>query len=171
MLLHDWRTSHSTYVAQRIVAVWHSFTVQNKIAKMFFKRKYLSALQDYIFEKNYIRPISLREQQLKRRTLMAFAKAKKMRRRKERCSLIERALEQRRRLAVLRAGFNKLIDNILVSKRKRIILGTVEDFRRHFLTEKVFRLWKLYRAQKRRERLMMQVADEFRNERIGAMIA
>jgi hypothetical protein len=138
---------------------------------MFFKRKYLSALQDYIFEKNYIKPVSLREQLLKRRALAAFVKARKMRWRKERCSLIERALEQRRKHSIMRTGFNKLLDNILVSKRKRIILGTVVDFRRHFLTEKVFRLWKLFRAQKLRKRLMMQVADEFRNERIGALIA
>lgn len=39
---------------------------------MFFKRKYVSALQDYIFEKNYIKPMSLREQLIKRRALMAF---------------------------------------------------------------------------------------------------
>lgn len=71
----------------------------------------------------------------------------------------------------MRIGFNKLLDNILVSKRKRIILGTVVDFRRHFLTEKVFRLWKLFRAQKLRKRLMMQVAGEFRNQRIGVLIA
>ena len=46
----------------------------------------------------------------------------------------------------MRAGFNKFIDNILIQKRKRIILGTVVDFRTHFLTEKMFRLWKIYRA-------------------------
>jgi hypothetical protein len=43
-LLNDWRTTHNTYIAQRTISVWHSYTVQNKIAKMFFKRKYLSAL-------------------------------------------------------------------------------------------------------------------------------
>ena len=41
---------HNTYMVQKIMAVWHSIAVKQKIAKMFFKRKYLNALQDYIFE-------------------------------------------------------------------------------------------------------------------------
>ena len=79
MLVQDWRSSHDTYVVQRLIAVWHQIAVQQKIAKMFFKRKYLSALQDYVFEKNYIRPTALREHILKRKTLKAFASLKQNR--------------------------------------------------------------------------------------------
>lgn len=44
IFVQDWRRSQQLYTIKRIVAVWHSITVKQKIAKMFFKRKYLSAL-------------------------------------------------------------------------------------------------------------------------------
>ena len=49
-------------------------------------------------------------------------------------------------------------------------MSTVTDFRHHNLRDRVFKIWQLYRAQKRRSKLMLQVADEFRNERINALI-
>ena len=36
---------------------WHSHTVKHKIAKMFFKRKYLRALQEYTHSYQYMKPI------------------------------------------------------------------------------------------------------------------
>lgn len=149
-MLADVRSNHNTYVVQQIMAVWHSHAVKQKIAKMFFKRKYLSALQDHVFEQNYIRPAQLREHMLKRKAFYGFLQLKEAKWRKERYYLIERALEQKRALSSLRLHFNKLLDNILIGKRKRIILSTVIDFRKHSLNDKVFRIWKIYRAQKRR---------------------
>lgn len=108
---------------------------------------------------------------LKRKAYYGFLSLKEAKWRKERHQLIERALESKRRLFSLRVSFDKLLDNIVMEKRKRIILATVLDFRKHSLTEKVFRVWKLYRAQRRRKGLMIQVADDFRNNRIATMIA
>lgn len=168
--LNQFRTTHNVLVAQKVIGVWHSVAVKAKIAKMFFKRKYLSALQDYIFDHNYIRPASFREHLLKRKALAAFAAVRHQNWRKTRRHLIERALGQRRRSVVLRKGLNGLIDNILISKRKRMVLATVLDFRRHGLFEKVMRAWKLFKAVQRRKSLMNQVADEFRYERIASAI-
>lgn len=168
--LNQMRTTHNVYVAQKVIGVWHSVAVKAKIAKMFFKRKYLSALQDYIFEKNYIRPASLREHLLKRKVMAAFASARHKNWRKTRRHLIEKALGQRRRIAVMRKGFNRLIDNILIAKRKRMVLATVLDFRRHNLSEKVMCAWKLFRATQRKKTLMNQVAYEFCHDRISSAI-
>jgi hypothetical protein len=161
-LLNGIRMHHYAHVAQRIITVWHSITVQEKIAKMFFKRKYLSALQDYIFDKNYIKPASIREHLLKRKAFKALTQLRGNRWKKDRRSLIQRAFMQKHRLSTLRKVFNKLLDNILVQKRKRIIMGTVTDFRKHNLSEKVFRLWKIFRNERKKKEIMVQVADEFR---------
>jgi hypothetical protein len=164
------RTRHYANMALKVLKLWHSVAVQEKIARMFFKRKYLSALQDFIFEKNYIKPASIREHLLKRKVLSGLLAQRGKRWTKDRQSLITRAFLQKHRQARLRSVFNKLINNILVQKRKRIIMSTVVDFRRHSVQERVFRMWKVFHNEQRRKELMLQVANEFRQERIHAMI-
>jgi len=39
--------------------------VKTKIAKLFVQRKFLKALQTYVFKHNYVRPLAFREHQLR----------------------------------------------------------------------------------------------------------
>ena len=130
-------------MAKKVLYEWHQYAIKQKIAKMFFKRRYLSALQDFIFDNNYIRPASLREHLLKRKTFQSFQRLRTHRWRKDRRQLIQRALVQKRRLQVLRKHWNRILDNVIESKKKRIVDSTVAEFREHNLRTKVFRAFRI----------------------------
>lgn len=56
-------------VLGRVIKEWHKMSVQTKIANMFFKRKYLSALQTHLYQKNYINPLGYRDAILKSKVI------------------------------------------------------------------------------------------------------
>ena len=62
------------------------------------------------------------------------------------------------------------MDNILKQRKKRLIMGTVVDFRKHTLAEKTFRYWKIFIMQRRKTNLMKQVASEYYEERLIRLI-
>ena len=150
--------------------MWHADAVKQKIAKMFFQRKYLNALQEHVLQSNYMLPLSLREHHLKVKALGAFKRIKNLRWEEDRRQLILRALEQKHANQLRRGCFLSLIDNVLQQKKKRIIMGTVMDFRKHTLAEKTFRYWKIFDMKQKKQRLMSQVAKEFYEEKIQRMI-
>ena len=66
--------------------------------------------------------------------------------------------------------FLALVDNILRQRKKRLVTGTVVDFRKHTLAERTFRYWKVFVMQRRKSKLMKQVADEYYEERLVRLI-
>ena len=168
--VQEWRRQRGIYVCQRVIAVWHANAVKQKIAKMFFQRKYLNALQEHVLQNNYVRPLSLHEHHLKVKAFSAFKRMKNLRWQEDRAQLILRALEQKRANQLLRGCYLAFMDNILQQKKKRIIMGTVMDFRKHTLAEKTFRYWKIYLMKQKKQNLMNQVAKEFYEEKIQRLI-
>ena len=57
--------------------------------------------------------------------------------------------------------FLKLLENILIEKKSRIIETTVNDFRRHTLMGKAYRSLKYIWSNNNREQLMNKVAKDF----------
>ena len=64
------REQRQAYICQQFVAHLHAMAVKTKLAKLFVQRKYLKALQTYIFKHNYVRPLAFREYHLKTQAFM-----------------------------------------------------------------------------------------------------
>lgn len=58
--------------------------------------------------------------------------------------IIERALISKKEMNTKRTFFVRLLDNVLLQKRKRIVTTTIFDFRKHALKEKAFRRIKCF---------------------------
>ena len=62
--------------------------------------------------------------------------------------------------------FTAFIDNVVRQKQKDIVDNTIFEFRRHNLLEKTFEFLKIRAKIKNRERMMLNVATEFRQEKL-----
>ena len=56
--------------------------------------------------------------------------------------VIVRSLERKRKERTLKICYLRLLENILLQKKRRIVDNTIRDFREHNLREKVLRILK-----------------------------
>lgn len=85
---------------------------------------------------------------------------------KQRDAVVERALKSKRDQRLLLCCFVKLVENSCDARRQRFVLQTVQGFRTHGLIQRGFSNLKLYVMKRKRSRLLNEVADEFRAERV-----
>ena len=57
--------------------------------------------------------------------------------------------------------FLKLLENILIQKKNKIIESTVNDFRQHYIMAKSYKALKRVWLRKTKNRLMRRVAKDF----------
>ena len=72
-----------------------------------------------------------------------------------------RQLKEKRRERLMRVAYLRLIENAMVVKKQRMIEEAAWQFRRERLSDKVMRILKRRWLKRKRDRLMMQVADDF----------
>lgn len=60
-----------------------------------------------------------------------------------------------------------MLENIYLSKKKFIIKSTVENFRHHQLFEKTFQILKINFLKGKKNKILIKVAKEFRNDRLS----
>ena len=61
----------------------------------------------------------------------------------------------------MRVAYLRLIENAMVNKKQRMIEEAAWQFRRDRLSDKIMRILKRRWLKRKRDRLMMQVADDF----------
>ena len=72
-----------------------------------------------------------------------------------------RQLKEKKRERLMRVAYLRLIENAMVNKKQRMIEEAAWHFRRERLSDKVMRILKRRWLKRKRDRLMMQVADDF----------
>jgi hypothetical protein len=72
-----------------------------------------------------------------------------------------RQLKEKKRERLMRVAYLRLIENAMVNKKQRMIEEAAWQFRRERLSDKVMRILKRRWLKRKRDRLMMQVADDF----------
>jgi len=165
-LCEDYRAYSQRNQQSQVLKKWHQVVVQNKIAKMFFKRKYLRALQEYCLVTQHQRPKRHYTQRLQVIAFYTLRDCKLKRWQKERDEIYKRAVKGRYTANLKRKAFNALIEHLVTGKIRRNVDQTVAEFRAHHLREKGMRHLKLFYNQKRRAKLQMQVADDFRQHQL-----
>lgn len=72
-----------------------------------------------------------------------------------------RQLKEKKRERLMRVAYLRLIENAMVNKKQRMIEEAAWQFRRDRLSDKIMRILKRRWLKRKRDRLMMQVADDF----------
>jgi hypothetical protein len=75
-----------------------------------------------------------------------------------------RQLWRKRRDRLLKISFLRLLENVLASKKRRIVAATVIDFRNQNLASKCLRILKRRWLKQKKRRLMNQVAKDFSSQ-------
>jgi len=81
---------------QKIIRSWNKMMVQRKIANLFVMKKYVRALQDYVFKECYVKPFEHYNRVLKKKTISTLGVLKNKIRNKQRDAMVERALRSKR---------------------------------------------------------------------------
>ena len=123
-----------------------------------------------MFATCYERPTFRHNQRLKVIAFFTLRDYKLQKWQRSHQDLLRSAIIGKHEQKLLRKSFNLLIDFVLKSKRKRIIRQTVKEFRELAIIERSLRIWRLFCMLRRKEKLMIQVADEFREEKLRCRI-
>ncbi len=82
-----------------------------------------------------------------------------------RSDIILRQLGQKRRERLIRLCYLTLLENVVAHRNRRLVDETVRQFRGHKLCDKVMRVLKRRWLKRKRDRLMLQVAEDFNHQR------
>ena len=149
----NFRKVHQFELLRTVFKEWRQHAVKQKIASMFFKRKYLRALQDRVFASCYERPYFHHNQRLKVIAFFTLRDFKLQKWQRDHHDLLRSAVLGRYEQKLQRRSFNSILDFVLKSKRKRIIKQTVKEFREHAQLERSVRVWRLYCMLRKKEKL------------------
>jgi hypothetical protein len=155
LVCDEYRDYRSRVLQSAVLREWHSHTVKHKIAKMFFKRKYLRAFSDLVFATQHQRPAKHYQQRLMVIAFFTLRDFKLQRWQKERTEIFNRAVLGKYTTSLKRKCLSAIINAMISAKKKRIVASTIREFKSHSLTQKAVRVWKLFVMVRRRKRLLL----------------